>query len=36
MHVIPGGPHNAYFEMPERWNAVAQAFLEEVVAAKAG
>lgn len=32
LHVIPGGPHNAYFEMPEQWNPVARAFLHEVLA----
>ncbi len=32
LHVIPGGPHNAYYEMPERWNPVARAFLDEVLA----
>lgn len=25
---MEGAPHNAYFEMPERWNPVARAFLE--------
>jgi pimeloyl-ACP methyl ester carboxylesterase len=32
LHVIPGGPHNAYWEMPEAWNAVAGEFLEGVTA----
>ena len=34
-HVIPGGPHNAYWEMADSWNAVAKAFVEGLVAAPA-
>jgi pimeloyl-ACP methyl ester carboxylesterase len=32
LHVIPGGPHNAYWEVPEAWNAVAGEFLDSVLA----
>jgi pimeloyl-ACP methyl ester carboxylesterase len=31
--VLPGAPHNAYWEVPGAWNAVAGAFLDEVLAA---
>jgi pimeloyl-ACP methyl ester carboxylesterase len=34
-HEIPGGPHNAYWEMAPKWNAVASAFLDSVLAATA-
>lgn len=30
--VLPGAPHNAYFEMPDAWLAVVDPFLEEVAA----
>ena len=30
LHVIPGGPHNAYWEMPEAWNPPVAAFLDSV------
>lgn len=33
LHVMPGAPHNAYFEMPDQWNAVARTFLDQVMAA---
>lgn len=32
---VPGAPHNAYFEMPERWNAPVREFVESVVGVKA-
>lgn len=33
--VIPGAPHNAYWEMAQDWNAVASAFLDSVMAGAA-
>lgn len=32
---IPGGPHNAYFEMPDTWNAIVDNFLSRVLAGTA-
>ncbi|MEZ4502350.1 MAG: alpha/beta hydrolase [Dehalococcoidia bacterium] len=34
-HEIPGGPHNAYWEMAGAWNEVASAFLDRVAGAVA-
>jgi pimeloyl-ACP methyl ester carboxylesterase len=28
--VLPGAPHNAYFEVPDAWNAAVRAFLERL------
>ncbi len=30
-HEEPGAPHNAYFEMPDRWHATVHAFLARVL-----
>jgi hypothetical protein len=34
-HEIPGGPHNAYWEVADAWNPVAAAFLDRVAGAVA-
>ncbi len=34
-HELPGGPHNAYFERPDAWQPIVDAFLARVLAAPA-